>query len=68
MSNYQNQKPPDPRLAGVVAFGQRRTYREWEQATGIARSTIHQRIKVSGLPAELALSIPSPRRGAPVCK
>lgn len=62
-----NHKQRD-RLAGIVAFGQRRTYREWSARTGIARSTLHERIKVSGLPAELALSIPSPRRGAASCK
>ncbi len=67
MSNC-NQKQPDPRLAGIVAFGQRRTYREWDKQTGIAWTTIHRRIKVLGMPAEAAMGIPSPRRGAPVCK
>lgn len=67
LSNNQKPQAPDPRLAGVVAFGQRRTYREWEQATGIARSTLHERITVGKLPPEVALSIPSPRRGTP-CK
>lgn len=40
---------------GITAFGKTMSLRAWAQATGIAPTTIHSRLK-QGLPPEVAVS------------
>lgn len=49
---------PKPRGEEITAFGKTLTYKEWQEQKGIYPGTLRRRLKVLGMPPDVALNAP----------